>query len=191
MLEHDLRHPHRSLGRSRSLEGGWGHAEHLGTSFSLEMWFLMCPVCLMASLGNTSPLAEEYQFQARASSSGKKSTGNSIDGCKGIRYGDKEGNNTEYFWRGSGSRQSTAQVTTYTESPRDSSPLAASWAHNRPVAQRARLRSRCVTIRPRDCGVVSLRPAHIFPGSCHHNGSTHPQPRGLSALPPSIPGDCY
>lgn len=153
------------------------------------MRFLVCPGCLTASLGNTSSLAEEYQFQASASSSGKKSTGiDSIDGCKGIRCGIRK-DDTEYFWRGSGSRQSTAQVTTYTESPRDSSPLAASWAHNRPVAQRARLRSRCITFRLRDCRVVSPHTAHICPGYCHHSESTHPQPRGLSALPPSIPGD--
>lgn len=48
----------------------------------------MCLVCLMASLGNTSSLAGEHQFQARASSSGKKSTSNV---CEGIRHGDEEG----------------------------------------------------------------------------------------------------
>lgn len=42
---------------------------------------------------------------------------------------------TQYSWRGSRGRQSTAQVATYTESPGDARLHFSSWAHNRPVAQ--------------------------------------------------------
>lgn len=125
-------------------------------------------------LGNTSSKQEQVQVGRSPLAMCVKESGTEMRKDNDIAFLEEE-------------RKQTVHSSSHHIYRKPQSPLAASWAHNRPVAQRARLRSRCFTFRPCDCPVVSPRTAHIFPGHCHHSGSTHPQPRGLSALPPSIP----